>query len=206
MKKIILSIILISLNVQAKDFGVYGDLWPVQEENLLSVIESRLNTLDASGELKLLNNQFKERVYNNSIRPPYVNNLKNSIEDSFYYYDPTVKVPEDMKDHNGVIFAKKGSLINPLDHIPFNQTLIFFDGDNAIQKKYVKELIVDLDNYKIILTKGNIPETSKYMNERIYFDQNGNLTNKLRIKEIPAIVSLSEDKRHLKVNYVGLDK
>ncbi|EFJ3463334.1 type-F conjugative transfer system protein TraW, partial [Escherichia coli] len=43
--------LLISLPLAAKDLGVQGDLWPVQEQSMLSLIHQRLESMEASGQL-----------------------------------------------------------------------------------------------------------------------------------------------------------
>lgn len=55
-------------SVAAADLGTWGDLWPVQEPDMLAVIMHRLEALQQSGEMGRRMEAFKERVIHNSLR------------------------------------------------------------------------------------------------------------------------------------------
>ena len=57
-------------SVAAADLGTWGDLWPVKEPDMLTVIMQRLTALEQSGEMGRKMDAFKERVIRNSLRPP----------------------------------------------------------------------------------------------------------------------------------------
>ena len=57
-------------SVAAADLGTWGDLWPVKEPDMLTVITQRLTALEQSGEMGRKMDAFKERVIRNSLRPP----------------------------------------------------------------------------------------------------------------------------------------
>ena len=59
-------------SVAAADLGTWGDLWPVNEPDMLTVIMQRLTALEQSGEMGRKMDAFKERVIRNSLRPPAV--------------------------------------------------------------------------------------------------------------------------------------
>lgn len=59
-------------SVAAADLGTWGDLWPVKEPDMLTVIMQRLTALELSGEMGRKMDAFKERVIRNSLRPPAV--------------------------------------------------------------------------------------------------------------------------------------
>ena len=59
-------------SVAAADLGTWGDLWPVKELDMLTVIMQRLTVLEQSGEMGRKMDAFKERVIRNSLRPPAV--------------------------------------------------------------------------------------------------------------------------------------
>ncbi len=59
-------------SVAAADLGTWGDLWPVKEPDMLTVIMQRLTALEQSGEMGRKMDAFKERVIRNSLRPPAV--------------------------------------------------------------------------------------------------------------------------------------
>lgn len=49
MRALALGLTLLTGSVTAADLGTWGDLWPVAEPDMLTVIESRLQTLAQSG-------------------------------------------------------------------------------------------------------------------------------------------------------------
>lgn len=51
MRALALGLALLTGSVTAADLGTWGDLWPVAEPDMLTVIESRLQTLAQSGEM-----------------------------------------------------------------------------------------------------------------------------------------------------------
>lgn len=103
--------LLISLPLAAKDLGVQGDLWPVQEQSMLSLIHQRLESMEASGQLAEMQTQFKERVVQNTLRPKPVEGLQTDTRSHTHRVDPTVSVTADMADQNGRILPVKGSVL-----------------------------------------------------------------------------------------------
>ncbi|EHD1641340.1 TPA: type-F conjugative transfer system protein TraW [Escherichia coli] len=179
--------LLISLPLAAKDLGVQGDLWPVQEQSMLSMIKQRLKSMEASGELADMQAQFKERVVQNTLRPKSVEGLQTDTQSHTHRVDPTVSVAADMADQNGRLFARKGQRINPLETVSLPGPLYFLDADDKRQTDWLKQQPVEL-NRKVILVKGNIREATRALNTRIYFDQDGTLSRRFGLTWIPAVV------------------
>ena len=197
-----LSLMLLSCSVMATDLGTWGDLWPVEEPDMLSVIEKRLQTLQQSGEMEKKMTEFKDRVVRNSQRPSPVEGIRRAIRYERRWFDPTVRVDKDLSDSHGNIFAQAGQVFNPLEVTAFNETLWFIDGDDPDQVAWVKRQTPDTLIARIILVRGNIPETSKMLDSRIYFDQNGALTTRFGISEVPARVTAAPSGLRLQVEMI----
>lgn len=178
----------------AKDLGVWGDVYPVQEQSMLSFIQGRLKQLDATGEMAQMQHDFKERVIENTLRPPPVEGLLTDTQSHTLWYDPTFTVQGDYADHQGTLFARQGDRINPLSHVGLGQTLYFLDADDPRQMAWMKAQTPPTLRYKVILTNGNIKTATEQLNTRIYFDQAGSLTQQLGIQYIPAVVTQEGDK------------
>lgn len=185
----VIALCLLPVCVSANNFGVRGDVWPVQEQSLLSLIDSRLKTMEQTGELAQRQEEFKDRVIENTLRPAPVNGLETDTESHTVWYDPTFTVSQDIADDKGRIFARKGQKVNPLESIAFAQTLYFLDADDPRQVVWMKAQKPATVRYKVILTQGNIREATDTLNTRIYFDQGGTLTAQLGIRIIPAVVT-----------------
>lgn len=55
----LLAFCLISTRVPAADLGIWGDLWPVQEQDMLTLITQRLEALQKVGEMGPGNGGFQ---------------------------------------------------------------------------------------------------------------------------------------------------
>lgn len=191
-----------SLPLTAADMGTWGDLWPVGEQDMLTLIDERLRALQQSGEMQEKMTAFRERVVRNSQRPPPVEGISRAVKYERRWFDPSVRTDKNLADHRGNVFARAGQVFNPLSVTPFNQTLLFIDGDDAEQVRWAaRQKPATLVN-RIILVRGSVPETSAALDSRIYFDQNGALTARFGISQVPARVTASPSGLRLQVEII----
>ncbi|EML9727441.1 type-F conjugative transfer system protein TraW [Klebsiella aerogenes] len=195
------AVCLVSPLTRAADLGTWGDLWPIQEQDMLSLITQRLEALEKSGRWGQEMEAFKERVKTNSQRPVPVEGIKKADKYEQRWFDPSIKLTEDLKDQNGVLFARKGQVLNPLKTVPFMQTLYFIDGDDPDQVAWMKRQVPETSISKIILVKGSIPDTSAALDSRIYFDQNGVLSQRFGLTSVPARITPAPSGERLNIEY-----
>lgn len=88
-------------SVAAADLGTWGDLWPVKEPDMLTVIMQRLTALEQSGEMGRKMDAFKERVIRNSLRPPAVPGIGRTEKYGSRLFDPSVRLAADIRDNEG---------------------------------------------------------------------------------------------------------
>lgn len=200
--RVALSLLLLSGSVLATDLGTWGDLWPVDEPDMLNLIESRLKTLQQSGEMDQKMAEFKDRVVRNSQRPSAVEGIKRAVRYERRWFDPSIRVDKDLTDEKGTVFAHAGQVFNPLSLTPFNETLLFIDGDDPDQIAWAQRQKPATLISRIILVSGNIPETSAKLDSRIYFDQNGALTTRFGLSEVPARVTIAPSGLRLQVEII----
>ncbi|MBU9828801.1 type-F conjugative transfer system protein TraW [Rahnella sp. FC061912-K] len=193
---------LFSLSAGAKDLGAIGHLFPIAEPDLLDFIGQRLQGMKDSGEMDRIQREAEARVKAHAVRPDPVAGLTPAKADRTLHYDPTFTVRETIRDMRGNVIARAGDQINPLDKVPFSETLYFIDGDNPAQMKWVKQQLAGQVNFKVILVNGNIRDSSNALDEPVYFDQYGILTTKFGFEHTP--VRISRDDRTLKVEEVAL--
>lgn len=112
----------------------------------------------------------------------------------------------DIRDNEGRVFARQGEVMNPLQYVPFNQTLYFINGDDPAQVAWMKRQTPPTLESKIILVQGSIPEMQKSLDSRVYFDQNGVLCQRLGIDQVPARVSAVPGDRFLKVEFIPAEE
>lgn len=194
MKKIVLifificTVFCITNLAYAKNLGVWGSLFPIEEQDIREFIYQRLNEMEQNGEMTFLNKKFAENVKEHTLRPTPVAGLATTKESKIFYYDPTYILTRNIEDHERNVIAKKGTVINPLDTITLHGVMFFLDADDKKQIKWALENAKKHDYVKYILVKGNIKEAGKKLNDRIYFDQYGSISHKLGIHHIPCIV------------------
>ena len=173
-------------SANAKDFGVQGHCFAIAEENILELIAKKLKNID----LKVLNEKLKQQTIDYIENPKPITGIIPAKENKIFYFDPSYIVQEDIYDHKNTLIHKKGTKINPLDHVALSKPLIFIDGDD---KKQV-DLALSYKNAKIILVKGSPLKLQRIHKRWIYFDQAGFLTQKLGITHVPTKIS-QEDLR-----------
>ncbi len=183
-----LCLLQLSLALHAKDFGTHGIIALIEEEDPIVLIQSKLKMMEGNGELARHHRELQQRAKKSIERPKPVESITNARESRVFYYDPTYVVGEDLKDHAGRIFYKKGTKINPLEAVNLSHNLLFIDGDDADQVAFAKEKLKERP-VKLILIKGAPLVLSEGFKALVYFDQGGFLTKKLGIKHIPALVS-----------------
>lgn len=189
LKGFLLAGCLLSPLTQAADLGTWGDLWPVREQDMLQLITQRMQKLQTSGQWDQTMDEFKQRAIENSQRPPPVEGLKRTEKYEQRWFDPSIRLSEDLKDHEGRVFARKGEMVNPLKTVPFMQTLYFINGDDPDQVAWMKRQVPETLISRIILVRGSVPETSAALDSRIYFDQNGMLTGRFGLTTVPARIT-----------------
>lgn len=203
-RRFIASIMLfIPLVAVASDLGAIGQTYPILETDFLDFIQTRLNTMQANGEMEKIQNKFKENVSNHADRPREVSGITKATSSKNWVIDPSIIVPYDLKDHNGRIFAKKGKSVNPLLYVTIHHPMVFINGDDEAQVKWVQQTLRDnLKKIKLVLVGGSVINLTKIFQQPVYFDQEGKLTNKFQIRHVPATVS--QEGLRLKVQEVAI--
>ena len=197
---IIISALLLSINAKAKDFGVVGRTSEIKEVDAIEEIKGKLSDMEARGELNEHNERMKKEV-SDRIKSPKSLNLGRASEVREYEYDPSIEVKEDLKDARGIVFHRKGTKVNPLDVVSMPYELIFFDGEDEDQLKYVIKKYEESEiKPKLILTGGSPVKLEEEYKLDFYFDQRGVLIKQLGIKAVPAIVM--QDGKVLKIREV----
>ena len=200
-KKIILiSVLLFNLYSLGKDKGVYGELFEIEEKDLLEHVTSRLKDLEGNGELKGIQDGIQKRIMKNIEEPRDIDGIIKTKEARVFEFDPTIEVTENLKDQKGRIFAKKGDKYNALNYITYSKTLLFIDGNDEEQIEWAKLKLLKHKNVKIILVKGKPLKLQERLKRPIYFDQYGIITKRMWIKQAPARVWQEEGKKVLTVS------
>lgn len=182
-----------------KDKGVYGELFEIEENDLLEEITRKLKQLEASGELKGVQNGIQKRIVKNIEEPVGIEGIIKTEKAREFEFDPTIEVTEDLRDQKGRIFARKGDKHNALDYITYSKTLLFIDGSDEKQIEWLKLKFLKHKNVKVILVRGAPLKLQERLKMPVYFDQFGIITKRLGIKQVPAIVWQEKGKKVLTI-------
>ena len=190
----------------AANLGTWGDLYPITEPDMLTTIHDRLQAMQESGELAEQQEAFKQRVIKNSLRPAPVRGLKLATQNSTHFIDPTFVVGQDLADHEGRVFARNGAKLTPLDSGPFRQALFFIDADDDRQIAWMRNQRPATPIYKVILVNGDIRKATEQLDTRIYFDQEGVLSQKFALTAVPAAVHAAPNGKRLQIDTYALEQ
>jgi conjugal transfer pilus assembly protein TraW len=85
--------------------------------------------------------------------------------------------------------------VNPLDTVSLSKQLLFIDARDASQVGRAKTTLEERQGkVKLILTGGSYLDLMRRWKRPVFYDQQGQLTEKLGIRHVPALVS-QEGKR-----------
>ena len=104
--------------VAAKDLGVLGETWPIEEPDLLVQVETELNELERSGELARLNDEARIRARERLEAPPAVPGIVPARASRTWLFDPAITVQENILGPDGAVIAAAGTRIEPLAPAP----------------------------------------------------------------------------------------
>lgn len=188
----------------AKDLGVWGQVYPIAEPDILDFIHARLGELQKEGQLQKMQEQFTQNVIAHTLRPTPVTGIQEVTAPKTFYYDPTFTAPINVYNQQGVLVVKAGARVNPFDYSTLREVLLFINADDPAQVKWALATKQQFDLTKIILVQGNIKTASTDDKlGRIYFDQDGVLCKKLGITAVPALVMQSG--KQLKIEELPVD-
>ena len=208
---VILILLLLLNNLQAKDFGVEGKTFSIQEEDAVVMFERKARDFVQTSKWELFKQKFIKRVKKRINRPVSVAGITKAAQTRIFYYDPSITVPYDLKDQLGNVFQRAGTTVNPLQISPFKEHMIFIDGDDDSQVAWLKEIYLSDSKRKqmakVVLVNGSPFELMELLSHKIYFDQQGLITKKLRIKHVPAVVYQEGDRLQItEFNIAGLSQ
>lgn len=176
---------------RAADYGVFGALFPVEEPSILETIYARLSEMEGNGELVRMEADMKAKARERIRRPVPVMGLGRTETYNAYEIDLSITLDRDLADHRGVVFARAGTRINPLDYSAFNKRLVFIDGDNSDQVKFAVEMAAR-EPVKIILVNGSPLDLTEEHQVLFYFDQGGSISNRFQLTKVPSVVSRAD--------------
>ena len=172
-----------------------GPVHPIVEPDMLEEIHRVLREKQKSGELARLQKEGIARSKRSIENPRPVEGLVRADRNRTFYFDPSFRAPETIKDSEGRVVAEAGKVVNPLDYVSMSTYMLFVDGTDPKQMAKADALFDHYKgNLKTILVNGPVAELSRARKRQIYFDQGGSLVRKFNLTRVPSLVS-QEGKR-----------
>ena len=203
MHKLLLAFLLIVFGIaeitMANDLGKLGNTFKIEEEAFTLMMKRKLAEIDMEAAREKMQKIAIDRVEN----PAPVIGITVVTENRTFYFDPTYTLDEDAVLPCGKILHKAGTTVNPLEHMDLNRRLFFVDSREASQVEWLQEQLNNpLPEQKepvedrIILVGGSVFKLHEILGQKhedkVYFDQNGELTTRFGIKHSPAIAAQEE--------------
>jgi len=178
--------------LSAKDFGIMGETFPIQEISLLSFLRER-----TSGFHKRLDVSLIEEAKSPKRNPL----IATTTTSRTFLIDPSFVVSKDIGDGQGHVLAKAGTVVNPLDKIKLSSGLLFFDGNKQAHLEWARK---QEGCFKWILIDGKPIDLEELERHPVYFDQAGIYATRFQIKNAPARVT--QNGRFLLVEELALNE
>jgi conjugal transfer pilus assembly protein TraW len=174
----------------AVDLGTVGPTYEIAEPHLLAMIEQRLREKERSGELARLLAEARERGIAAVRNPAPVTGLQATAKPRTLYVDPSVTLDRNILGPRGELLFPAGTRRNPLEVVSLSRRLLFFDARDPKQTAWAKRLMAESPSgIKPILTGGSYLDLMRSWRVPVFYDQQGALTRRLGIQQVPALVS-----------------
>lgn len=188
---------------RAVDLGTVGPTYGIAEPHLLADIERRLREKERSGELQRLMDEARTRGIDAVRQPAPVAGVHATDTPRTFYVDPSFTLDRNIIDANGRLLFAAGLRKNPLEVVSLSKRLLFFDARDRRQVARARELMSNYEGrVKPILTGGSYLDLMKSWRIPVYYDQQGVLTRRLGIQQVPALVS--QEGQRLRIDEVVL--
>lgn len=173
----------------AINLGTIGPTYGIAEPHLLADIEQRLREKERSGELQRLTEEARVRGTEAVRHPAPVDGLRTTETARTFYVDPSFTLDRNIVDAQGRLLFAAGTRKNPLEVVSLSRKLLFFDARDPKQVRRARDLMSGNTPVKPILTGGSYLDLMKSWRVPVYYDQQGVLTRRLGIRQVPALVS-----------------
>jgi len=193
--------LLLSVTAHAQDLGVIGPVYPIAEPSLLEVILAKLRVADANGVMARLQRDTQASVKRSIEQPAPVERITKTTKARSFYYDPSIVVPYAITDAEGKVIVAPGTTVNPLDTVSLSKRLLFIDARDAAQIGRARGILDEHGGkVKVILTGGSYLELMRHWKRPVFYDQQGQLTEQLGIRHVPALVT--QEGRRLRIDEI----
>jgi conjugal transfer pilus assembly protein TraW len=162
---------------ELKDYGVFGRLYSIGEEDILKVFASKQKQIEENLRRRLP--EIRERML---VLKRYDGSFEHAREDRVYYINPKVILTEDIVDDQGNVLIPKGTVFDPTQYLTLGRYVVI-DGNSEKQVEFA----LKGDFKKIILISGNLERLVETYRRPFYF-ANDELIERFRIRRVPVVI------------------
>lgn len=172
---------LCGLPVQAKVIGTFGKVYSIAEPDALAEIEQRASSINWQSILD------KEKP--EDFRPSNLVALPRASHDRSFLVDVTYTLEFDVPDGRGGVLYPRGYRFNPLDYLPFNQTLVILDGDDPDQLAWLQNSsFLNDSNAMILLTRGAFSTVGERLGRAVFYADK-RILERFNLAAVPSVVA-----------------
>lgn len=187
------------------DFGLLGSTRPILERNLLDVIKERLANIDGES--------LKKKAVDNFWRKKQFVSIPAATKTEEFYINPTIKVTKDIVNPNGDVLARAGTVVNPLETVPSQNTYVLFNARDNQQLQWLDSHLKS-SNYKgivMVMTSelskedgwNHLSALREHFYREIYLIPQ-ELVERFQITGLPAVITTDNQKKLLRVQQFAL--
>lgn len=180
-RRVLVLLLLCALPAQARILGTVGRVFPIAERDALQEIEERAGQVDWPARLR------RERPAD--YRPATLVRLPRAARGRTFLVDMTHILDFDVPDGRGGILYPKGFRFNPLEHVPFNQTLVVLDGDDPEQLAWLRGYEPAAEPGTLILLSGGSYREIGAALGRAVFYADRRIIERFRLAAVPSLVA-----------------
>jgi conjugal transfer pilus assembly protein TraW len=173
---------------EARDLGVQGAVFAIQERSLLDVIKEKLvawqMTHQLDNKMQTLQTQFRGRL----THLPNVSGTTPALAAGQRWFDPSIILQRPVMGENGRVLAVPGQRINPLAMVHLKNPMVFIDPSRVTERRWLLSRAHKTGTV-IIVVGGDWLALSKKLGRFVYYDQQGSLGRRLQIRHTPTIVT-----------------
>ena len=167
---------------------IIGPVHPVIEPDMVAWMKERAAAQFTPEVLARMQKEHREATRQYAEHPPGIT-LPRTTEPVTRWFDPSITVPYDLRDHEGRVIHPAGTTINPLEWRSLTRHLLFFDATDEEQVQWAEAVSTRAEwHVKPIIVAGAPLELGRQWQRPVSFDQHGLLVEKLGIRQVPAIV------------------
>lgn len=187
---LVLSCLCLPTLASAKDVGVIGEVFSIEEPDLLAYLKAKAAQMMQDGQWQAKMQTFESQARDTLENLTPVRGITTTTVTRTWTLDPTMTLHHTLYGANGQVIAPAGTRVNPLDRAQLNETLIFFDARDKAQTAWANALLAKTTGQvKPILVAGDWMDLSKAWQRQVYFDVNGNISHRLQITHVPCVVT-----------------